>query len=233
MYYCGSRYYDPVVGRWINGDSVLADTNLYAYCYNNPVMFCDPTGSAPDDVMDENTKAKMKAYKGLEYLCEEGREDVVQAILDTKWIEPATVTINNKMIAGGNTITIPNDYPFTEISGQTFYNKGLSANLQPLAWEYLINANNNGAALIIEPYIGGYRSYTIQEALWIANGKNNVLSAAPGTGAHESGKAFDVRYYKSDWYSTSDNRYKKMGNYLVSGLKWGGTYNDYVHLYIS
>lgn len=45
-----SRYYDPVVHRFLNadgyfqsGDGIL-DTNMNAYCRNNPIMYYDPTG---------------------------------------------------------------------------------------------------------------------------------------------------------------------------------------------
>jgi len=52
MYYLQSRYYDPIVCRFINADSALYDNlsgyNLFAYCYNNPVMYIDPTGCSPD-----------------------------------------------------------------------------------------------------------------------------------------------------------------------------------------
>lgn len=54
LYYLKSRFYDPEVGRFISADTVdylAPDTvnglNLYAYCNNNPVMFCDPEGHAP------------------------------------------------------------------------------------------------------------------------------------------------------------------------------------------
>ena len=46
-----TRYYDPKIGRFINADSfeylepkTINGLNLYAYCGNNPVMYCDPTG---------------------------------------------------------------------------------------------------------------------------------------------------------------------------------------------
>jgi len=57
FYYLQSRYYDPSIGRFINADAAeysemaaysLADTNLFAYCRNNPVMYTDMAGNAPE-----------------------------------------------------------------------------------------------------------------------------------------------------------------------------------------
>lgn len=53
MYYLNNRYYDPVIGRFINADTSdvlivsptsFTDKNLYAYRDNNPVMRVDSTG---------------------------------------------------------------------------------------------------------------------------------------------------------------------------------------------
>jgi RHS repeat-associated protein len=50
LYYLNSRYYDPIIGRFISSDGLLGQTgnilstNMYAYCANNPVMFTDITG---------------------------------------------------------------------------------------------------------------------------------------------------------------------------------------------
>ena len=51
LYYLQSRYYDPSIGRFISPDSVeylepdnVLGLNLYAYCYNNPIMYADPSG---------------------------------------------------------------------------------------------------------------------------------------------------------------------------------------------
>ena len=51
LYYLKTRYYDPVVGRFITIDDLsyidpehINGLNLYAYCGNNPVMTVDPTG---------------------------------------------------------------------------------------------------------------------------------------------------------------------------------------------
>ena len=52
LYFLQTRYYDPVVGRFLNRDSVnyadpetINGLNLYAYCLNNPVAYIDPDGS--------------------------------------------------------------------------------------------------------------------------------------------------------------------------------------------
>jgi len=53
LYYLQSRYYDPVVGRFLNADAQLnpnvgiSGFNMFAYCGNNPVMFFDPSGFCP------------------------------------------------------------------------------------------------------------------------------------------------------------------------------------------
>lgn len=58
LYYLGSRYYDPAVGRFINADSVnstgqgLLGLNNYAYCGNNPTARRDPEGFVWETVFD-------------------------------------------------------------------------------------------------------------------------------------------------------------------------------------
>ena len=51
LYYLQTRYYDPVVCRFISRDSIeyadpesINGLNLYVYCSNNPVMNVDPYG---------------------------------------------------------------------------------------------------------------------------------------------------------------------------------------------
>ena len=51
FYYLQSRYYDPAICRFINADGQLSitdfiDSNLFAYCGNDPVNRTDPTGEA-------------------------------------------------------------------------------------------------------------------------------------------------------------------------------------------
>ena len=49
-YYLNSRYYDPVVSRFLNADGIVGANggilgyNMYAYCNNSPVVHFDPSG---------------------------------------------------------------------------------------------------------------------------------------------------------------------------------------------
>ncbi len=45
QYYLRARYYNPIVGRFMQEDVYQGDgLNLYAYCLNNPLMYYDPSG---------------------------------------------------------------------------------------------------------------------------------------------------------------------------------------------
>ena len=51
LYYCNTRYYSPEIGRWISIDDVgyldpesVSGLNLYCYCMNDPINYCDPSG---------------------------------------------------------------------------------------------------------------------------------------------------------------------------------------------
>ena len=55
LYYLNSRYYDPEVGRFISLDAVdylapdsIHGLNLFAYCFNNPIMYSDGSGHMPE-----------------------------------------------------------------------------------------------------------------------------------------------------------------------------------------
>ena len=51
FYYLNSRYYDPMVGRFLNADIITSvgatviEKNVFAYVANNPVNYSDPSGN--------------------------------------------------------------------------------------------------------------------------------------------------------------------------------------------
>ena len=71
FYYLNSRYYDPETGRFINGDAQLntdsiLGLNLFAYCYNNPILLSDSTGNRPvvgAHPQKETEKEKEQSFK--------------------------------------------------------------------------------------------------------------------------------------------------------------------------
>ena len=68
QYYLRARYYNPVVGRFLQEDTYRGDgLNLYAYCANNPVVYYDPSGqqkcTKPQNAELADTKGK-KAVNG-------------------------------------------------------------------------------------------------------------------------------------------------------------------------
>lgn len=51
LYYCATRWYNPLWCRFISGDDIryfdsenIGCVNMFAYCNNNPVMYADPSG---------------------------------------------------------------------------------------------------------------------------------------------------------------------------------------------
>ncbi len=53
LYYYNARYYDPEIGRFLTADSIVPNPgngqafNRYAYVYNNPLFYTDPSGHDP------------------------------------------------------------------------------------------------------------------------------------------------------------------------------------------
>ncbi len=58
LYDYNARYFSPALGRFISPDSIVPDPsnpqawNRYAYVFNNPLKYTDPTGHQPPDLYD-------------------------------------------------------------------------------------------------------------------------------------------------------------------------------------
>ena len=67
QYYLRARFYNPVIGRFLQEDVYRGDgLNLYAYCANNPVMYYDPSGYARLCV-NGKTSAQCEEYADVQY----------------------------------------------------------------------------------------------------------------------------------------------------------------------
>ena len=97
MYYLQSRYYNPVVGRFVNGDSVeylgtgshAHELNVFVYCNNDPVQNDDPMGFDSRDPWKEywgtfNSRAITRFTTKLDQLAQSARNQNV-------WIDRVVV----------------------------------------------------------------------------------------------------------------------------------------------
>jgi RHS repeat-associated protein len=69
LVYMAARYYDPSIGRFLSADSLVPNMaepqalNRYAYAYNNPLVYMDPSGHFP--ISDEKWRQLYWAYHVL------------------------------------------------------------------------------------------------------------------------------------------------------------------------
>jgi len=80
-YYLRARYYDPATSRMLSEDSYWGKSNdplslnLYAYCSNNPIMFCDPSGHMP--------VKELRSLFSLYCIGELNKDDIAPAVLSS------------------------------------------------------------------------------------------------------------------------------------------------------
>ena len=91
LYYLQSRYYDPVIGRFINADAYVSTgqgilgNNMFVYCGNNPVNRIDKTGTSFEDLWDavvEWVDTRMWALEEIYYVFEEAFLEKVDLCID-------------------------------------------------------------------------------------------------------------------------------------------------------
>ena len=91
LYYLQSRYYDPVIGRFINADAYVSTgqgilgNNMFAYCNNNPINRIDKSGTSLEDLWDEFLEfgdTCVYAFEDLYYIVEDAFIDKIDLIVN-------------------------------------------------------------------------------------------------------------------------------------------------------
>ena len=71
LIYLRARFYNPVIGRFLQEDNVYEDgLNLYVYCRNNPVRYVDPSGHGIESLADKDDSGKEDHSGDIEALKE-------------------------------------------------------------------------------------------------------------------------------------------------------------------
>ena len=70
LYFMKSRFYDPVIGRFLQPDTIVPEPgnpqslNRYSYVYNNPMRYTDPTGHCPAWACDNTVTGAVRDVGG-------------------------------------------------------------------------------------------------------------------------------------------------------------------------
>jgi RHS repeat-associated protein len=128
LYYLQSRYYDPVMGRFLNADAIVSSgtsiigTNMFAYCQNNCVNMVDSSGynatyntmmsdsgSNRFNYVDKPIIDYFKNQDGSYSLYDNRRSDpdniFHEQILSVKLIKPSVSIKNGKYTLGSYKVT--------------------------------------------------------------------------------------------------------------------------------
>ncbi len=124
FYYLRSRYYDPVVCRFINADGLLSTGtgvlgyNMFTYCNNNPILLTDSTGSRP--VVGASIKNETTAER--EASC------AYMNMMSRPASVPTGTDANNTGHSSGGDLTNTQMHDNAEIIHDTLINQGWTSN---------------------------------------------------------------------------------------------------------
>jgi hypothetical protein len=171
LYYLSSRYYNPEIGRWINGDNVISGVggdilgyNMFAYCFNNPVSMTDATGNWPQWIEE--------AMKTGASLVTQGK-----AVLSI----PSTIMkmgIASSVAVASGQATMGEVW--NDIKKYSFFNDDETNVLQSKVF------SSYKGTLVLKHNISGITSFSISNTI-ILNENNNIYNGGIDTVKHEWG----------------------------------------------
>ncbi len=176
LYYYGARYYDPVLGRFTQPDTIVQSPsdpqtlNRYTYCRNNPLIYTDPSGHS-------------WWKKIAQWLGPVGRT-VVSAVI-------AAVVFVGVAIASGGNVQLA---AASAAGAFSFTNTFLNASAQGASFGRALAAGAvNGAAAFGAVYFGWGAGIGVGAAIGASFGaaggatSSAILGGDPGTGALSGG----------------------------------------------
>ena len=192
LYYLQSRYYDPETCRFINADSLLVagdylqGTNMFAYCFNNPVMYVDPSGMSSDSILGEGLVTIFAAMALIVYVTENYSFDIAENIFNLlasmNLSTDGFISMVDLIISEGydkfllNEKSTPPDHPnFTPPKKGNRWVKNPNGN--GYGWQA-----NDGGVWVWTPNMHGGKGWTVQ----YPNGKHTHAYPGGGTRTHFS-----------------------------------------------
>jgi RHS repeat-associated protein len=114
LYYYNARYYDPVLGRFIQADSVIPNVyqpqglNHYSYVINNPLRYVDPTGYYYDEGDEGDEGESVSASEDSESTSSDNEGDGTATSMNSDQSERS---VTDESSGEKPTITYVNDNP--------------------------------------------------------------------------------------------------------------------------
>ena len=146
--YLRARYYHPRTGRFITEDPIRDGLNWYTYCYNNPIMFIDPSG------LSTNFDNRIQKYHGAPISVGEMVDLLGGTLVWDSATLTATVTIGGKtssfQLDMSPVATRNPDAPYLGSDGRMYVDEMVFyAKMGIIAYKYT-DGNISGLVVIVE-----------------------------------------------------------------------------------
>ncbi|GHT17495.1 hypothetical protein FACS189429_1700 [Bacteroidia bacterium] len=181
LYYYGARYYDPRVSLWLSADPLQEDypnISTYAYAFQNPIKFIDPTGKSGELTIDEEN-CTITITSNIIFYGDDGNTELstqsAQKIQDQWNAVGGTVSINGTDYSVNFVVTgsYDNSITSTDISSNTdIKNNYIKLVSSGIDVSYMDAAGSNTGVFLI----------------------SNIQDAKSTTEAHEFGHGFGLEH---------------------------------------
>jgi hypothetical protein len=203
------RVYDPILGRFIQPDNYIQEPdnlqnfNRYAYCYNNPLSYTDPSGNFIGMALFLGETA----FLGTTYLFEGGHSNPYNdAFVETSYMFDE----------------VKNMLSFTSSYGNGSYTAGID----PFAVGVYIGFQGRKGDLdygvtmglgLSGPYAFGRLGYSVDD--WRFGIGGGVFSNGYSYGGEVSYQGYGVEYYETVYGKSSNNPTSNPNPQSVGGVK--------------